>query len=448
MLFHRCNIGLYMESLDNNAIALIDCNNFFASCERAVNPALLNRPVAILSNNDGCIISRSNEVKDLGVEMAQPVFQVRELLEKHNTAILSCNHALYRDFANRIHELLIQDLGKGVVELYSIDEAFIDVGPPDKLQLLGKHVRQLIFKETKIPVSVGLAETKTLSKLANQIAKRSVKAHGVLDLYRSPHTDLALKRTDVGHVWGIGHRSAKRLKERGINTAYDLKRSDSEEIRDRFNVFGARTVMELNGIKCLPLEVTDRDNKSIAHTRTFGHTMSNFHDIKNAIFYFTTRALEKMRWNGLAAKSVTVFLQTDRFRAKPEYYSAAYSYNSIYHSDVTSEIYAWVAACLEKTFRSGMQYKRAGILLGDLAPLGMITPRLFRQFDYDRRHRLVRSMDELNMRYGRDIVRFAALEDKGGWQSNSTHRGNDTNHTTGRDDLGLGKMMSRSIRFL
>lgn len=437
-----------MASSEKNAVALIDCNNFFASCERAVNPELCLRPVAILSNNDGCIISRSDEVKALGVEMAQPLFQVRELLEKHNTAILSCNHALYRDFANQIHELLITDLGKSVVELYSIDEAFADVGPPDKLQLLGEHVKNLILKKTKIPVSVGLAETKTLSKLANGIAKKSAKTRGVLDLYHSKYTDLALQRTEIGNVWGVGRRSVAKLKEHGIHTAFDLKNVDPEKVRKQMGVFGARTVLELNGIKCLPLEVIERDNKSIAHTRTFGHTMSNFYDIKNAIFFFTTRALEKMRWNNLAAKSVTVFLQTDRFRPEPRYYSTAHTYNSIYHSDVTSEIYQWVTLCLEKTFLAGMQYKRAGIVLGDLAPLAMITPRLFKQHDYDRRHRLVKSMDELNLRYGRDVVRFAALNEHGGWQSNSTHTQNDAHHNTGRDKLGLGHTFSKSIRFL
>ncbi len=437
-----------MGSPCDNAVALIDCNNFFASCERAVNPELCLRPVAILSNNDGCIISRSDEVKALGVEMAQPLFQVRELLEKHNTAILSCNHALYRDFANQIHELLITDLGKNVVELYSIDEAFADVGPPDKLQLLGEHVKDLILKKTKIPVSVGLAETKTLSKLANRIAKKSRKTRGVLDLYHSKYADLALQRTEIGNVWGVGRRSVAKLKDRGIHTAFDLKNADPEKVRKQMGVFGARTVLELNGIKCLPLEVTERDNKSIAHTRTFGHTMSNFCDIKNAIFFFTTRALEKMRWNNLAAKSVTVFLQTDRFRPEPRYYATAHAYNSIYHSDVTSEIYQWVALCLEKTFLAGMQYKRAGIVLGDLAPLAVITPRLFKQHDYDRRHRLVKSMDELNLRYGRDVVRFAALNEHGGWQSNSTHTQNDANHSIDRVQLGLGTTFSKSIRFL
>jgi DNA polymerase V len=437
-----------MESLRNNAIALIDCNNFFASCERAVNPALCSRPVAILSNNDGCIISRSDEVKALGVEMAQPLFQVRELLEKHNTAIISCNHALYRDFANQIHQILIEDLGKRVVELYSIDEAFVDVGPPDKLHSLGEHVKKIIFKKTKIPVSVGLAETKTLAKLANRIAKKSAKTKGVLDLYHSPYIDLALKRTDIQNVWGIGRRSAVKLREHGINTAFDLKNADPDKIRKQMNVVGSRTVLELNGIKCLPLEVIDRDNRSIAHTRTFGQTISNFSDIKNSIFYFTTRALEKMRWNGLAARSITVFMQTDRFRAKPEYYANACSYNSVYHSDVTSEIYEWASICLEKIFRPGIQYKRAGIVLSELVPANTISNRLFKQRDFERRHRLVKSMDELNMRYGRDVVRFAALNETGGWQSNSTHRSNDANHTIGRDMLGLGHTFSKSIRFL
>ena len=437
-----------MGSSNSNALALIDCNNFFASCERAVNPELNSRPVAILSNNDGCIISRSDEVKALGVEMAQPLFQVRELLEKHNTAIISCNHALYREFANQIHQILIEDLGTSVVELYSIDEAFVDVGPPDKLRLLGEHVKKIIFEKTKIPVSVGLAETKTLAKLANKIAKKSAKTRGVLDLYRSPYTDLALQRTEIQNVWGIGRRSAVKLKTHGINTAFDLKNAATDKVRKCFNIFGSRTVLELNGIKCIPLEVIDRDNKSLAHTRTFGHTMSSFRDIKNAIFYFTTRALEKMRWNGLAAKSMTVFLQTDRFRPEPRYYSTAYSYNSIYHSDVTSEIYEWVSICLDKTFLPGMQYKRAGIVLGDLAAAGTITTRLFKQRDFERRHRLVKFMDELNLRYGRDVVRFAALNEIGGWQSNSTHHSNDENHSVSRDNLGLGKTFSKSIRFL
>ena len=446
--FHPRNIVSLIIMQENNAIALVDCNNFFVSCERAVNKALENRPVVVLSNNDGCIISRSNEVKRLGVQMAVPLFQVRELLEKHNTAVISCNHALYRDFSDQIQNILIEDLGKNVVELYSIDEAFVDVGAPDKLKYLGHHVKQIILEKTNIPVSVGVARTKTLAKLANHLAKTSIKADGVLDLYNSPYTDLALQRTDVREVWGVGSRSAFKLKNHGINTAFELKNTDPEQIREYLHVFGARTVMELNGIKCLPLDITEKDNKSIAHTRTFGHTISNFSEIKNAVFYFTTRALEKMRWNNLTTKCVTVFLQTDRFKPVPYYYSNAFSYHSIYHSDITSEIYKWISHCLEKTFRPDLQYKRAGIGLSDLAPIGSISHRLYEQINFERWHKLNKSIDELNLRYGRDVIKLATLEDKGVWQSQSTHRSNDENHPVGRERLGLGTTFSKSVRFL
>lgn len=431
-----------------NAIALVDCNNFYAACERVVNPALYARPVVVLSHNDGIIISRSDEVKRLGVPMTGAFFQYRELLEQHNTAVISCNHALYYEFSHRLMQVLNEDVGAEKIELYSIDEAFVDVGVPDKLRTLGRHIKNIVFEKTKIPVSVGLAKTKTLAKLANNIAKKSPKADGVLDLYNSPHTDLALKKTAVGNIWGVGPQSAVRLKEHGINTAYDLKIADPEGIRNYLNVFGARTVMELNDVKCLSMEVTDRDNKSIAHTRTFGRPMSSFMELRDAIFYFTTRALEKMRWNGLTAKTVSIFLKTDRFNPNPYFYANTAAYRSVYYSDVTSEIYVWVTACLEKIYKPNMQYKKAGIELSDLVRTQMISNRLFDQKDFERRHRLSKIIDEVNFRYGRDIVRFAALQEKGGWQGKSTHRGNDAYHQVGRDTLGLGETFSKSVRFL
>jgi DNA polymerase V len=433
---------------DDSAIAIVDCNNFYASCERVVNPELQHRPVVVLSHNDGIIVSRSNEVKALGVPNASPFFQHRELLERHNTAVISCNHALYYEFSHRVMDVLNEDCGANKIELYSIDEAFIDVGVPDKLPMLGRHIKNTVFEKTKIPVSVGIARTKTLAKLANHIAKVSPKADGVLDLYDSPYIDLALKKTHVGSIWGIGPRSAMRLKDLGINTAYTLKISEPKEIREHLNLFPARTVRELNGIKCLGMEVTERSNKSIAHTRTFGHTVSSFEEVRNAIFYFTTRALEKMRWNNLAVKTVTVFLHTDRFRPVPHKYFGKHSYKSVYHSDVTSEIYLWVSACLDAAFRPGFQYRKAGVILSDLATPDEIPYRLFEQKDFERRHDLSKIIDEVNFRYGRDAVRFAALEARGDWQGKSQHRGNDSYHEIGRDTWGQGKKFSKSMRFL
>lgn len=433
---------------DDHAIALVDCNNFYASCERVVNPELLSRPVVVLSHNDGIVISRSNEVKALGVPMVAPLFQYRDLLERNNTAIISANHALYYEFSHRVMNVLTEDIGAEKLELYSIDEAFIDVGVPDKLSYLGTHIKNKIFETTKIPVSVGVARTKTLAKLANNIAKKSAKANGVLDLYDSPYIDLALKKTAVGSIWGVGPRSAVHLEGRGIKTAFQLKNSDPEMVRGLLNQFGARTVLELNGTKCLSMEVTERDNKSIAHTRTFGQPLSELVEIRNALLYFTTRALEKMRWNGLATKTVSVFLQTDRFRPVPAMYFKTHAYKSVYHSDVTSEIYGWVETCLDKVFVPGYQYRKAGVILSDLTQAGRISNRLFERRDFERRHVLSKIIDEVNFRYGRDVLRFAALEDKGGWQGKSEHRGNDTYHHIGRDTLGQGKVFSKSVRFL
>ena len=430
------------------AIAIVDCNNFYASCERVVNPELQKRPVVVLSHNDGIIVSRSNEVKALGVPNAVPFFQYRELLEKNDTAVISCNHALYYEFSHQVMDVLNEDCGANKIELYSIDEAFIDVGVPDKLSMLGRHIKNKVFEKTQIPVSVGVARTKTLAKLANHIAKLSPKADGVLDLYDSPYTDLALQKTHVGSIWGIGPRSAVRLKEIGINTAYELKTAEPKNIREHLNLFPARTVRELNGVKCLSMEVTERRNKSIAHTRTFGHTVSDFQEIRNAILYFATRALEKMRWNNLAVKTVTVFLHTDRFRPVPFKYFGKHSYRSVYYSDVTSEIYAWVSYCLENAFHPGLEYRKAGVILSNLISPDDISNRLFDQIDFERRHSLSKIIDEVNYRYGRDAVRFAALEARGDWQGKSQHRGNDSYHMVGRDTLGQGKKFSKSIRFL
>lgn len=433
---------------NDHAIAIVDCNNFYASCERVVNPELLKRPVVVLSHNDGIIISRSNEVKALGVPMVAPLFQYRDLLERNNAAIISANHALYYEFSHRVMNVLTEDCGAEKLELYSIDEAFIDAGVPDKLSYMGRHIKDRVFEATKIPVSVGVARTKTLAKLANNIAKKSKKADGVLDLYDSPFIDLALKKTAVGSIWGVGERSAAKLESHGIKTAFQLNNADPDTVRGYLNQFGARTVLELNGVKCLSMEVSHRTNKSIAHTRTFGKAVSDPTELRTAIFHFTTRALEKMRWNGLSTRTVEVFAHTDRFRPVPRKYSKKYAYRSVYYSDVTSEIYEWVSKCLDEVIAPGIHYRKAGVILSDLKPAEAIATRLFERRGYERRHTLAKVIDEVNYRYGRDVLHFASLEERDAWKGKSEHRGNDTYHHIGRDELGLGKTMSRAIRFL
>lgn len=397
--------------LDQNAIALIDCNNFFVSCERVFDPSLKKRPVVVLSNNDGCIISRSEEVKKMGVKMAAPLFKVRETLEKNNTAILSSNIEHYCEISRKVMETVRKDLGKNAVEVYSIDESFIDLGTPNKATKVGKHIQEIVREETGIPISVGIAKTKTLAKLTNRIAKKSAKTKGVLDLYDSPHLEKALKETPVGKIWGIGHRNARRLNKINIFNALELRNSKRYRIRRCLNVVGARTVLELRGKKCFPFEKTVADKKSIAHTRSFGDPLTTYREMRNAVLNFAVRAVERMRRDRLAAKSITVFMQTNRF--KESYFSRSKTFNSIYHSNLQREINDWALQCFEQVFEPNLEYKKAGVILGGLMRAEKITNRLFENEQFRRWQILADIMDEVNFRYGRDTIKLANVYDLG-----------------------------------
>jgi DNA polymerase V len=334
------------------------------------------------------------------------------------------------------------------MEIYSIDEAFLNFGVADKLEMIGNHIKKKVFEKSGIPVSVGIAETKTLAKIANNLAKKSSKANGMLNLYASPYTDYALEKTDVGDIWGIGRQNAKRLKELNILTALELKNSDPTIIRKHLSVFGARTVLELRGIKCLPLEVTYNDKKSIAHTRTFGHTITKYEDVKNALIYFTMRAAEKMRRDGLAAKSITCFVKTNRFNKNQDYYSNSFGIDLIYTTNVSSELCQWMIKCLDKIYRPDLDYKRAGVVLGGLVSSKEIPLRLFEQENYERWQKLNEVMDEANFRYGRDFIHLANLSKDGDWQSQSTHHSNDGEQKILRSNLGLGVNLAHFRRFI
>ncbi|NNE99049.1 MAG: hypothetical protein HKN25_08525 [Pyrinomonadaceae bacterium] len=396
------------------AIALIDCNNFFVSCERVFDPALKNRPVVVLSHNDGCVISRSNSVKEMGVKMAQPFFEVKGLLESHNTAVISSNLSVYCEISREVMNIVRENLGSNAVEVYSIDEAFLDLGTPDKTTEVGFHLKEAIEASTGIPVSVGIAKTKTLTKLANNLAKKSQKTRGMLDLYDSPYLNLALEKTPVGDIWGIGPKNAKRLKDVNINTALALSSTSVEFVRKHLNLFGGRTVLELRGTKCIPFERTFADKKSIAHTRSFGRAISSYTEVKNAVLNFSVRAVERMRRDGLAAKTITVFLRTNRF--KRDYSAQSVKYNSVYHSDLKNEINKWALACFERIFEPDLQYKKAGIILTGLVKADLMSNRLYERASFERWRYLADVVDELNYRYGRDTVKLASVSELGAGQ--------------------------------
>jgi DNA polymerase V len=404
-----------------NAFALIDCNNFYASTERVFNPKLHKKPVVVLSNNDGCIIARSDEAKKIGVTMGAPLFKVQSLLDENNAEIFSSNYELYGDMSARVMENLREFTPE--VEVYSIDEAFLGFDTKrDNLGEISFSIREKIKQWTGIPISIGVAETKTLAKLANRIAKKSEKADGILDLYRSPYLDAALDATEVSDVWGIGSASSQKLKNAGIDTALALREMDLRQARKTLTVVGARTVLELRGTSCLPLDLCPPPKRSITCSRSFGQTIENFWQIREAVAVFLARVAEKLRRNNLAAKAVTVFVATDRFNPQPEPYSNAATHSSIYPSDTNYELQKWTFACLEKIYRKGFSYRKAGVILSGLVPIDKLTERMFDDKKWERFRLAMQAVDEINRKFGRDTIHFAATNSGGAWRGKSEYR--------------------------
>lgn len=419
--------------MNNNAIALLDANNFYVSCETAFEAAARGKPTVVLSNNDGCVISRSDEAKRIGVTMGAPFFKIEPFLNQHDAFVYSSNYALYGDLSDRLMNLLYNFTPD--IEINSIDEAFLSLEPrKNSLEKLGWSIKEKIYKWTGIPVSVGIAETKVLSKLANRLAKKSEKAKGVLNLYRSPHTELALKRTEVGDVWQIGRESVNKLKEWNIATAWDLREAEHRLIRKLLTVKGARIALELRGIKCLPLEPTaPEDKKSTACTRNLPNPVTKFQDLKDAVLYFVTVAAERMRKSNLAAKALTVSVGTDRFHPVPYEYTNAATYKSAQASDVTRELQEWTLKTLEKIFREGVEYKRAGVVLTGLVSAEKLTKRMFDDAEFQKWHNLTKAIDEINRKFGRHTIRLGCVKTDGIWQMKQLRRSK--RYTTHWDEL-------------
>jgi DNA polymerase V len=416
-----------------NAIALLDCNNFYASCERAFDASIKTKPVVVLSNNDGCVVARSEEAKAIGITMGSPLFKVESLLNEHDAEIFSSNYALYGDMSGRVMNLLHNFTPE--VEIYSIDEAFLNLEPrKNSLDNLAHSIREKMYKWTGIPVSIGIAETKVLAKIANKrVKKAEMKEQGVLNLYRSSKTENILKETNIEDVWGIGYRSSLKLKANNIFNAWQLKETDNRFVRRLLTVVGARIALELRGVKCLPFEQSSIKKHTITCSRSFGQTVTEHSQIKEAVLYFLTRACEKMRKNNLAAHAVTVFIGTDRFRPTPEPYSNSATYSSTYPTDGNQEIQEWAIRTLEKIYKKGFQYRKAGIILSGLVPHENLTKRMFDDAKFERQHKLIKAVDELNQKFGKDTVRFGGVKTGGVWKMKQTRKSQ--NYTTDWNEL-------------
>ena len=388
--------------------ALVDCNNFYVSCERLFQPALRNRPVVVLSNNDGCIIARSNEAKALGIKMGDPYFKKKLFLRKHGVQVFSSNYALYGDLSCRVMTILQQE--EPEVEVYSIDESFIRLTAQHGRSMTehGLYLKERVGRCVGIPVSIGIGSTKTLAKIATSVAKKYPGYHGVFNLEDCSCQDKVLASIKVNKVWGIGRQSTKKLNQQGIYTALDLKNSDERKIRKLLGLPGLRTLMELRGESCITLEQSPPARKSIVSSRSFRKPITELQDLKEAVSSYISTAARKLRDQGLAAANLHVFLSTSRFRTDIPQFSGS---RMITLSQTTSCTPILIKAGLRELtdlYKPGYQYNKAGIMLTGLSPASIQQQHLFLPAGDSRHKPLMEALDRINDRWGRDALRYAS----------------------------------------
>jgi DNA polymerase V len=420
--------------------ALADCNNFYASCERVFAPQLENRPVVVLSNNDGCIIARSSEAKELGIPMGAPLFKNKDFLKQHNVAIFSANFALYGDLSARVMESL--ESFTPHVDVYSVDEAFIDLtgikrGIASNLTAYGATIRDTVKRWTGVPISIGIAETKTLAKLANQRAKNVPEADGVFDLLDAGHRRGVLAATDINKLWGVGRNITPKLNELGIYSALDLHNAPIDIIRKRFGATIMRTVYELRGHPCIELEDQPPDKKTIIFTRSFGHMVSSHDELKEAVATFATRAAAKLRRHGLLTGCLWVSAQTNHYNTFDEQCRDVLAMPLTQPTDHTGALIKAAHAGLARLYRPGYRYKRAGVMLFDLTAKERYTPTLFDKADTKRGDSLMATLDRINGKLGRDVVQFGGAGIHNNWRMNQTRLSR--RYTTRWEDLPIVK---------
>jgi len=393
-------------------IALVDCNNFYVSCERVFDPRLEGVPVVVLSNNDGCAVARSAEVKALGVKMGEPWFKMKELAQRHGIIALSSNYTLYGDMSARVMSILSNFSPNQ--EVYSIDECFLDLAGFDPLGLAeyGQKIRMTVRQGTGIPVCVGIAETKTLAKLANHCAKKGFAgSDGVCDFGRLDDQQLStlFSSMAVGEVWGIGRRITAKLQQLDIETIEDLRRTDPEYIRQQFSIVVERTVKELNGIACIELDEAGEPRQQIIVSRSFSHPVTSFQELSESVVSYTTTAAEKLRKDGSIAASICVFIHTNNFKPEEQQYSPSMVVPLSNPTDDTLKLIRAALEGLKRIYREGYRYKKSGVLLMGLHPKGIQQGSLFDDpTDQAKSDDLMQVMDAINRKMGKGSLSIAA----------------------------------------
>jgi len=392
----------------DTVFALVDCNNFYVSCERLFRPALNLRPVVVLSNNDGCIIARSNEAKRLGLVMGGPYFKQKELLRRQGVQVFSSNYALYGDLSNRVMSIL-QQL-ESDVEIYSIDEAFVRLPAQAGCSTVdqGMRIKKRVDQCVGIPVSVGIGKTKTLAKLAATLAKKDSRSHGVFCLNDETVQNKILSGIAVHKIWGVGKRSSTTLNRHGVYTALDLKQSDNRWIRKIMGLSCERIVMELRGQSCVPLEATPANRKSVVSSRSFRKPVTELAALKEAVSSYISIAANKLRQQGLVAANLHVFLSTSRFRTDMPRFSGS---RMIALPQPTASTPVLIKAGMQELtllYKDGYPYNKAGIMLTGLGRATMRQQNLFLPAESGRNTRIMSALDEINARWGRDTLRYAS----------------------------------------
>ena len=400
-------------------IALIDCNSFYVSCERLFKPSLIKKPVIVLSNNDGCIISRSSEAKALGIKMGEPYFKAKKIIAKNNVYVFSSNYSLYGDISRRVMKTLKYFAPE--MEIYSIDEAFLNltIVPDEEILQFGKKIRETILQWVGIPTSIGIATTKTLSKIANHIAKK--EKSGIVNLINKKNIDHILKKIEIRDVWGVGRQLSKFYINNGIFNANQLKNVSNNWIKKNSNVLSSRTAMELRGASCIALEIAQSKRKSCCVSRSFGKKVERLQELKESITNHCLNAAEKIRSESLLTKSITIFIRTSPFQKMEIHYSNSKTIDFPIATDNSIEIVKSAIFGLKSIFKKGYKYQKSGIILSGLCESKSYNDNLFSSTKDKRTKNLMRSIDYTNFRYGRSTLSLAVALSNKKWKTKRQH---------------------------
>ena len=400
-------------------IALIDCNSFYVSCERLFNPKIRKKPVVVLSNNDGCIISRSNEAKTLGIKMGEPYFKAKDIIVKNNVQVFSSNYSLYGDISRRVMRTLKRFHSE--IEVYSIDEAFLDLSnfSDDEIESVGTEIRSIILQWTGIPTSIGIAKTKTLSKIANHIAKK--EESGVVSFIKKENIDHILEKIKISDVWGVGRQLSKFYINNGIFNANQLKNVSNNWIKKSSNVLSSRTAMELRGASCISLEIAQPKRKSCCVSRSFGKKVERLQELQESIANHCLNAAEKIRSESLLTKSITIFIRTSSFQKIEMHYSNSKTIDFPIATDNSIEIVKSAVFGLKSIFKKGYKYQKSGIILSSLCESKSYNDNLFSSTKDKRIKNLMRCIDYTNFRYGRSTLSLAVALSNKKWKTKRQH---------------------------